>query len=231
MRKSVRRLENSGMWGEFEKNGEGTFLRSLAKDYSGRAITVFDVGANVGDWSRLLEKEIEANKGFLTLHVFEPVADYQGPGVFNKAVVSDVAGIVSMHVWGGIGDNNSLYERRLFQRKSGKPQVVEVPAVRLDEYITKNNIGHIDLLKVDVEGHDLAVLRSAGKYLDPSYISYIQFEYGNAYVESKSYLLDAYQLLEGRGYRICKILPKHLELTPYDGMLEDFNVANYVALK
>src|SRR5262249_15729400 len=71
------RLENE-YGGGFERNGEQHFMQELAHEYRGKNMTAFDVGANVGEYSDLLAKEVKKNGGSLELHAFEPLATYRG---------------------------------------------------------------------------------------------------------------------------------------------------------
>jgi FkbM family methyltransferase len=43
---------------------------------------------------------------------------------------------------------------------------VEVPLLRIDSYDAQHGLGSVALMKIDVEGHELAVLRGAKKVLD-----------------------------------------------------------------
>lgn len=49
----------------------------------------------------------------------------------------------------------------IFMRKVGSDAACEVGAVTLDDYCSKNAVGKIDLLKIDVEGFELNVLKGA----------------------------------------------------------------------
>ena len=47
---------------------------------------------------------------------------------------------------------------------------------RADEYMIENNFDSVDFISIDVEGHELAVLRGFGDFLHNAKI--VQFEYG-----------------------------------------------------
>ena len=95
------------------------------------------------------------------------------------------------------------------------------------DYIEEHAIKHIDLLKIDVEGHELKVLQGFEKYLSVDFIDYIQFEYGGANLDSHTSLLELYSK---RHFLIAKILPKGLEIRTYQSYMENFMYANYVAI-
>lgn len=224
-----RRAIENARGGDYYQTGEKSFIQAFAASYKGKTPVIFDVGANVGTWSAMVESEVVKQGGQPVVYAFEPVAEYKGNAfALEKVVISETSGTVTMRKWKN-SDQSSLYERRTTLSKQGQPELVTVPAIRLDTYIEKHGITHIDLLKVDVEGHELSVLKILGNYLRPDFISYIQFEYGPTYVDAGTYLLDVYQLL--KDYRICKMFPNHLEVSPYQSNFEDFTFTNYIALK
>ncbi len=195
-----RRVVENARGGDYYQTGEKSFIDGFAASYKAKKPVIFDVGANIGTWSAMVENEVVKQGGAAVVYAFEPVAEYKGNAfALEKAVISETSGTVTMRKWKNT-DQSSLYERRATIAKQGQPELVTVPAMRLDAYIEKHGITHIDLLKVDVEGHELFVLKSLGKYLRPDFISYIQFEYGPTYVDASAYLLDMYQLL--KDYRI-----------------------------
>jgi hypothetical protein len=101
---------------------------------------------------------------------------------------------------------------------------------RLDGYIEEKNINHIDFIKIDIEGHELKAFEGFGKYLDASFVDYIQFEYGGANLDSHTNLMELYKFLENRGFKIAKMMPNGLEVRKYSPFMDNFNYANYVAV-
>jgi hypothetical protein len=86
------------------------------------------------------------------------------------------------------------------------------------------------LVKIDTEGHDLAVLRGARTLLAGQNIAVVQFEYNHRWVYARAFLRDAIGLLAGFGYRVGKLTPKGVEFYPgWDADLETFVEGNYVA--
>ena len=78
----------------------------------------------------------------------------------------------------------SLYPRRVFEDDgSSGPSAEKVKIMRIDEYCRMNGIGRINLLKVDVEGHEISVLKGCGDLLSRKNIDVIQFEFGASHFE------------------------------------------------
>ena len=67
---------------------------------------------------------------------------------------------------------------------------------RLDEFV---NISQIDLIKIDVEGHELEVFKGAGEWISKGKVRDIVFE------EHRAYPNETMQFLESCGYRIFGI--------------------------
>jgi hypothetical protein len=86
------------------------------------------------------------------------------------------------------------------------------------------------LLKLDIEGFELAALRGAGERLTPQFIDVVQFEYGGTTMDAGATLRDLYGLLEVRGYAVAKLFPSAVEVRKYATWMEHYAYANYVAL-
>ena len=54
---------------------------------------------------------------------------------------------------------------------------VQVNTVRFDEFTEVQNINNVDIVKIDVEGHELSVLKGFGKMLHPHIVKKIVFEH------------------------------------------------------
>jgi FkbM family methyltransferase len=219
-------------------NGEFAFLANTMKRFRGDTFVLFDVGANVGDFSiSAIQTFRQAhNNKNLVIHAFEPM-----PSTFEslRNAIADKPGCFAVNM--GISENEGhadiFYDddanklASLYMRKELAPRsVTTIKLTRLDTYLELHNIAEIDLLKIDTEGHELSVLKSAGKYLHPETIRMIQFEYGGTYLDARIYLKDVYNLLEAKGYEIYKIYPGKLLRRTYHPVMENFQYANYVAL-
>jgi FkbM family methyltransferase len=98
-------------------------------------------------------------------------------------------------------------------------QSVDVAANSLDGFCEEEHIDHINFLKVDVEGFELAVFRGAQRLLREHRIDYICFEISkeplkNAGVNSRK----VFEALEMHGYRAYRF---DQNLAKFQGPIED----------
>lgn len=89
-----------------------------------------------------------------------------------------------------------------------KAKAYTVKQIALDSFCSQNKINHIDLLKIDVEGYELAVLKGARKLLAKQKISLIQFEFNEMHVYHRVYFKDFIDLLPN--YRFYRLGPHGL---------------------
>ncbi len=88
----------------------------------------------------------------------------------------------------------------------------------------------IGLVKIDAEGHDLAVLRGGERLFAWKRVSIVQFEYSIRWVDARCFLRDAFELLQPLGYLIGKLTSKGVEFYPaWEPAGETFIEGNYVA--
>lgn len=98
---------------------------------------------------------------------------------------------------------------------------IKVPCRRLDELIT-----HIvDFIKIDVEGHELSVLKGASKLLNN--VQFVQFEYGGTYLDANITIRSVVDVLASKGLVfIYAIEAGGLNFT--NEPPEDFRYKNYL---
>ena len=211
-------------------NGEEWCLRSLSR---ADIRCVLDVGANIGDWTRLARQYFPA----ASIHSFEIVPQNMEqlrrnaghlPGVvLNGVGLSDTNGKVSIHYSSAAHFRASAYVMPDFSTN----EILEAQVIRGDDYAQRNNLDRIDFLKIDVEGMEGAVLRGFQRCLEEKRIRVIQFEYNTTNIVSGFLLRHAYQMLEPLGYSVGKLYPTYVEFRPYDLAHEDFCGPNFIAIR
>jgi FkbM family methyltransferase len=133
-----------------------------------------DVGANIGYLSAIAAG-IVGKQG--QVHCFEPVPTYferlerlveLNPGhsiTINRRAAGETTGDCTIYVTREPGQNTIVPGY-----KSG-PEIIstlKVPVVRLDSYLAERKINRISLLKIDVEGFELPVLKGLKNFLEGS---------------------------------------------------------------
>jgi FkbM family methyltransferase len=109
---------------------------------------------------------------------------------------------------------------------------IPVPMQALDEVLARHpDMQHIDVLKMDVEGGELEVLKGASSTLSSGKIDIVTFEFGLHQVEARHFFRDFYQLLSDVGFRFHLAVDGKLSPIPrYDYCYENFTtVVTFVA--
>jgi hypothetical protein len=101
----------------------------------------------------------------------------------------------------------------------------------LADYCATNSIADIDFLKIDVEGHEIEVLRGATALFENRAIGAVQFEYGGTFVQPRILLRDCFDFFAEYDYLLYKVFPKELRrVEAYDERMESFRYSNWVAV-
>ena len=227
-RRIICRYDNQDV--NIATNGERVFIQRM----SARGLTtVFDVGANVGDWvAEVLEfsktatvysyEAIPTTYAELTANVRDSRAL-----LFNKAL-SNVPGELEFNA-SNLSVVSSVYDVHRFDDTLTVTKVT-VAAETGDAECARLGITHIDLLKVDTEGHDLTVLRGFEAMLTRGAVDVIQFEYNIFTLLAREGLFDFYDFL-GERYFLCRLLPTGLELMAYERGLDNFSQSNWICVR
>ena len=202
---------------------------------------VFDVGANVGEWS-LYALGVESS---IALYSFEPVplifsdlqkklSEYPNVQAINLAL-SDQTGSASFCYYDESYDFSSLsgfWTREVLKADHELPKIIEVEQDTVAHFCSERGIEKIDFLKIDAEGAEWIILKGAASLIENNQIQSIQFEYGGCYVDAKATLEEIYYFLKKHGYLIFRLMPDGLiEIKEWNRHLENFDLSNYVAIK
>lgn len=171
MRHGGLELENTLFWvgpsGGWEKNSMSIWIK-LVKN----AEVIFDIGANTGYYS-LVAKALNPQA---KIYAFEPIAESFHSLKYNNQLnqfdivcfdcaASDTDGEAKIY-----SAPDDFYAVTLNKKYLDNKDISSVPtsirAVRLDTLIKQQNIGKIDLIKLDVETFEAEVLEGLGEYLD-----------------------------------------------------------------
>lgn len=220
-------------------SGEEFIIDSmLAKILGSSPNTIFDVGANVGDYSTMIRNKFPNAKiycfepgedafGFLTGKKITPychnVAVGGQPGILTLyRAVNDINGSMTT-AYKGFTDN-------IFISMGKIVDIREYEMITLDDFSIQNNIDHIDFLKIDTEGHELEILKGTCKMIAGNKIGIIQFEFNEFNIFSRSFMYDFYQLLPQ--YKFYRIMPQNnlFPMGEYNSMLEIFRYQNILAI-
>jgi FkbM family methyltransferase len=197
-------------------NGEKRVLDQLGSELG----VVFDVGANVGDWT---QNALRAGAGHVHAFEISPATSaglaqrYAGDTrvTVNTFGLSSAAGTVTIHHY---PDHPAL------------TTAIDVPVRTGDDYVAEAGVDRIDFMKVDVEGAEEHVLAGFAKTFERSAVRVVQFEYGRVSILTKYLLRDFYADLTSHGFTIGMIEPNGVTFGDYDLSMEKFNDSNWLAV-
>lgn len=212
--------------------------KKLKKLHAGKVI-VFDVGANIGQFAKMAAHEISLEN---MIYSFEPscktylaLQDVIKVNRLENQVVAHNVGFGSLEASLTLYSSEvsstiaSLYnqENPLREFKDDYKEVVKIETI--DHFCRINSINRIDYLKLDIEGHEYPALLGAVDILSKDGISFIQFEFGECQIDSKTFFRDFYNLLHDK-YSLYRIVSDGLApIKAYSADLEVFSTANYLA--
>ncbi len=178
-------------------------------------MTVFDVGANVGELTLLFSHfaaRVHAFEACLeTSRRLETVcrATERRNVLINRLALSDANGTIDLHIYeDALSSFNSQADRPLknYGMNAESVAVENVPAMTLDDYCEKNSVAQIDLLKIDVEGAELQVMRGARRMLESKKIRCVTFEFGQTTFDMGNRVEEIEAFLAEMNYKITNLI-------------------------
>lgn len=234
---SIRGL-NYGNGGDFKESGEMFVLQYIKNKLSNVSrIIVFDVGANVGNYSKAVSSIFSKNT---MIHAFEPslntfeilVKNTNGlDSILTRNFgMSDKSEEVTLYKNNDQSGLSSVYKRRLNHFNISMDQTEMIRLRTIDEYCQEHEILRINLLKIDIEGNELRALNGARHMIESENIDFVQFEFGGCNIDSRTYFQDFYYFLYEK-YRIYRIVKDGIiEIKQYNEFQEIFITINYLAI-
>jgi FkbM family methyltransferase len=171
---------------------------------------ILDVGANVGYTASLFARYLSPP---FKVYAFEP--EELNFARLNRVIAKRHLGSTIVAVKTAIGDRDGTVAFRTNPDHPGDHQIdetahegaIDVPITTLDKFTAANHIAPVKFVKIDVQGHELAVTRGMSDLVERGPAIEISFEYSGL---ASSAVVDWYR---ARGFRLS-IMRRDGELTP-----------------
>lgn len=191
------------------------YSNQVFQDMADEELVLFDVGSNRGDFSLEFLKQFPNSSSTL----FEPIpsmikaskktlknknvtiiqAALSATEQTKKFSVYNNEDVSSFHE---IDDQND-HARKNYIKKVGE---LSVKCIALDDYIFENSVKRIDLLKIDVQGGELEVLKGA-TYALKTVVKAIQVEISfNGFYKMSNHFGEIISTLDDNDYELLKII-------------------------
>ena len=223
-------------YGSFKATGEENFIDMI----SGEIRVCLDIGANIGNYSKLL-----INKTNAKIYAYEPLEKsfdelkkikekHKDRFFIEKLALGNEDGIKK------ISSANDKSEKASFEKNLDKLSFIDkdnlrefdVSIKKLDSLNFFNSHSKVDFLKIDVEGYEYEVLLGGKKFIDFNSPKFIQIEINWHQLFKKLNLYEFSKLL--KDYDIFKILPHGKNLVFIDPSRPEnniFHLSNFVFIR
>ncbi len=189
--------------------GEENFVRARLR--GSQAGMLLDVGANNGTYTLYLRHICP----HAVIYAFEPhprtfatlcsrIAGDPAIRPLNLAVSAESGRLKLYDFAAEDGSTQASLDKEAVHLFSSETVAHDVAVTTIDSFMVEHDIQTIDLLKIDTEGFDLAVLQGARNALAARAIAAIQFEFIPANIARHVTMRDFFDILRGyRIYRVC----------------------------
>jgi FkbM family methyltransferase len=199
-------------------------------------LLAIDIGGNIGDYTSNLIKIFPG----IEVHVFEP-SEKNVSHLHNRFhsehrikispfAVSSKNGDATLYSDFSGSGMASLTKRKLSHFDITFDVQENIRTIRFEDYWSEtlhNKV--IDIVKIDVEGHELDVLKSFGSAIKSTNL--IQFEFGGTHIDTKVFFQEYWYFFKENNFSIYRMTPHgNLSISQYSENEECFLSMNYLAV-
>lgn len=218
--------------------GSSTVKEEVARlgKYVNNPNLVIDIGGNIGNYTNeILTRYPNAN-----VHIFEPAKvnynklidrfDSSKNVKINNYAVSNKNGegkLFSDVVGSGLA---SLTQRKLDHFGLDHDIIENIKIIKFSDY-WNNELSNaiIDIVKIDVEGHELDVLNGFEEALVKTKL--VQFEFGGCNLDTHTTFQEFYYYFNSRNFEILRITPFGLQkIKEYNEIDEYYLTTNFICV-
>lgn len=214
-----------------ELSGERFALSTIMKPHLSKKDVLIDVGANVGEYSELLKSHFPQSRVISiepNPHTYELLIKKSGIEPYNYAIAEAEGELVFYTASEDKQSSQASFSVESIPNYQTAYKIT-VNAIRLDDLLESCAVDEIGLLKIDTEGHDLSVLKSCKSRIGK--IKFIQFEFNEKYVYTRTFLKDFYSLLSATHDLFRLDSDKLHDIREYTPLNEIFRYQNILAVK
>jgi FkbM family methyltransferase len=227
-----------GSGGGVQSSGEKAIFKVL-KRKNQPPYCIFDIGSNKGQFLQLALKNVRDSN--FSIHCFEPgretfkflveAAPKDKRIILNNIGIGKESGEAVLH-YDSVGSGlASFTKRKLDHFNIDFSETEKVKINTIDNYCKDNLIDHIDLLKLDIEGHELDALAGAKKMFERKSIDIVTFEFGGCNIDTRIFFQDFWYFFNQINFEIFRITPSGYmyPLKSYKEIYEQFRTMNFLA--
>jgi FkbM family methyltransferase len=200
---------------------------------------IFDVGANRGQFLQLALTQFAGRQ--TVIHAFEPSSaafselkrrfGSQSGVILNHFALGSEASEQPLYCDVAGSELSSLYPRKIAHHGTPFTGSELVQVRTLDEYCGLQGVSRIDLLKLDVEGHEWQALQGAVQMFARGAIQIVSFEFGGCNIDSRTFVRDFFHFFESRDMQLARVTAagKLYPIARYEEGLEQFRTTCFLA--
>jgi FkbM family methyltransferase len=207
-------------------NGEYRLIRTLKNVIR----TAMDAGANKGDWTAEVLKCTSQRASVICIEPDPRNVNYvrdrfrrHSQIQIVEAAISDKTGLATFSI--GEGDHSGVG----CLTQSAEEASIQVAVVTLESICKERGVTYFDLVKADIEGEEMAMLKGAEGLFRTRSIGTIQIEYNCTWLRTNRRMKEVFEFAHDYGYAVLAATPLGFaEYPAYGEGLEDYRMRNLI---
>lgn len=180
--------------------------------YCEQSKIIFDVGANIGYYTIQFAQKTDGK-----VYAFEPM-NYQFNSLLKNIELNELKNVYPIKkIVSDYEGNQRIYFSGMDNTAASSlvvksDEYEDVPSITLDKFCNKNDVQSIDLLKIDVEGYELHVLKGLSEMLYTNKIEHMFIEIVEQHLQKAGHTSEELlKYLHNYGYEAYSIKSGSLE--------------------
>lgn len=223
-------------YGHLFNSGEKSFIKLIKNEVK----LSLDIGANIGDYTKLLLSETNSR-----VVSFEPLTDAFEELIKIKHQYNDRLEIYNFAIGNESRKQSIFFEHKKSEKASLVPNLEEISVIgkknenkmlvdvkKLDDLKDLFSNQKIDFIKIDTEGYEYEVLEGSKKILDEHKPKFIQIEFGWHHLIKNQSLYNISKLIDFSDiFRILPFGKKLMKIDPSRPENNIYHLSNYIFIR